>query len=128
MSNDFDELLRRWLRDRGRSDQALLERVAGHVAVLPPRRPSRWGGLARAAVILLAVGLAAAVLIRPSIPAGGEGVGVAGPSVSASPAGSGGPVGACRDGEWPRTVITCEAAYRVGVAGRAPAWSGPGSG
>ena len=71
MSDDFDDLddlLKRWLRDRGATDRSALEALAGHVAVLPPRRGRRRqvGPLAAAAAIIAAVGLAAFAVVPRS--------------------------------------------------------------
>ena len=41
MKDDFDDLLDRWLRDRGASDRATIRALAGNVATLPPRRRHR---------------------------------------------------------------------------------------
>jgi len=73
MKDDFDDLLDRWLRDRGASDRATIRALAGNVATLPPRRRHRPPILAAAAAVAVAVGLAAFALL----PRGG--------SVSASP-------------------------------------------
>lgn len=62
MTDEFEDLLRRWLRDRGRTDRRLLASVAGHVAVLPPRRPNRRRPLlimAATLVIAIVAGYAA---------------------------------------------------------------------
>lgn len=56
MSDDFEDLLKRWLRDRSRTDPSTLQALAGNVAALPPRRrnrPSRLLPLAASIVVLL---------------------------------------------------------------------------
>lgn len=56
MSDDFEDLLKRWLRDRSRTDRSTLQALAGNVAALPPRRrnrPSRLLPLAAAIVVVL---------------------------------------------------------------------------
>jgi hypothetical protein len=59
MSDDFEDLLKRWLRDRGTADRSAVRALAGHVATLPPRnrrrQPTR---LAAAAAVIVALGLA----------------------------------------------------------------------
>lgn len=62
MSDDFEDALKRWLRDRGVADRSDLDALAGHVAVLPPRRSRRGAGLAAAAAVIVALGLAAFAL------------------------------------------------------------------
>ena len=62
MSDDFEDLLRRWLRERGRPDREQLAALAGHVAVLPPRRSRpRWPLLLVATFVVLVVALVAAL-------------------------------------------------------------------
>ncbi|HEX2756282.1 MAG TPA: hypothetical protein VHM48_12510 [Candidatus Limnocylindrales bacterium] len=63
MSDDFEDLLKRWLRDHGATDRSAIEAVAGHVAVLPPRRRRQLGPLAVAAAVIVAIGLAAFALV-----------------------------------------------------------------
>jgi len=58
MSDDFEDLVKRWLRDRGATDRSAIEAMAGHVAVLPPRRRRQPGPLAAAAAVVVAIGLA----------------------------------------------------------------------
>lgn len=65
MSDDFEDLLKRWLRDRAGSDRSALQALAGNVAVLPPRRPSRRTPLAVAASILIIIGVIALGAPRP---------------------------------------------------------------
>jgi len=65
MSDDFEDLLKRWLRDRGATDRSAFEAMAGHVAVLPPRRARQVGPLAAAAAVVVAIGLAAFALAPP---------------------------------------------------------------
>jgi hypothetical protein len=62
MSDDFEDLVKRWLRDRGATDRSTLEAMAGHVAVLPPRRRRQQGPMATAAAVIVAIGLAAFAL------------------------------------------------------------------
>jgi hypothetical protein len=62
MSDDFEDLVKRWLRDRGATDRSALEAMAGHVAVLPPRRRLQPGPMATAAAVVVAIGLAAFAL------------------------------------------------------------------
>jgi hypothetical protein len=62
MSDDFEDLLKRWLRDRGATDRSTLEFVAGNVATLPPRRRRQPSQLAAAAAVIVALGLAAFAL------------------------------------------------------------------
>jgi hypothetical protein len=76
MKDEFDDLLDRWLRDRGASDRATIRALAGNVATLPPRRRRRPPALAAAAAVAIAVGLAAFALMprtgsvsaSPSVP------------------------------------------------------------
>ena len=76
MSDDFEDLVKRWLRDRGATDRSAIEAMAGHVAVLPPRRRRQTGPLATAAAVIVAIGVAAfafaprqgSVTSRPSSP------------------------------------------------------------
>ena len=63
MSDDFEDLLRRWLRDRAGTDRSALQAMAGNVAALPPRRqPRRLWPLAASIVVML--GLIALVATR----------------------------------------------------------------
>jgi hypothetical protein len=62
MTDDFEDLVKRWLRDRGATDRSAIEAMAGHVAVLPPRRRRQSGPLAAAAA-MVTIGLAAFVLM-----------------------------------------------------------------
>ena len=66
MSDDLDEILKGWMARRGAADHFALEELAGHVAVLPPRRRRQIGPLASAAAVLLALGIAAIALIPRS--------------------------------------------------------------
>ena len=59
MSDDFEDLLKGWLRQRGTADQADLRAIAGHVAVLPPRRGGRPANLVAAAAVIVALGIGA---------------------------------------------------------------------
>ena len=61
MSDDFEDLLRRWLRDRAGTDRSTLRVLAGNVAALPPRRPPRRMLPLVASITLLVVALALAV-------------------------------------------------------------------
>lgn len=70
MSDDFEDLLKRWFRDRAGSDPAALEALAGNAAALPPRRRSGPGRLVPiAASIVVLIGLL--VVVAP--PFGGVG-------------------------------------------------------
>jgi hypothetical protein len=61
--NDFEDSLKRWLRDRSVADPSDLRALAGHVAVLPPRRRRRDPRLAAvAAAVVVAIGLTAFAL------------------------------------------------------------------
>jgi hypothetical protein len=62
MSDDFEDLLKRWLRERGTTDRSAIRALAGNVAVLPPRRRRGFSPLARAAVVLVAIALGAVIL------------------------------------------------------------------
>ena len=62
MSDPFEDLLRRWLRDRGGTDHAALQALAGNVAALPPRRRRTASPIAAAAAVILALGLGALAL------------------------------------------------------------------
>jgi hypothetical protein len=62
MSDDFEDLLKRWLRERGTSDRSAIRALAGNVAVLPPRRRRGLSPLASAAVVLVALALGAVIL------------------------------------------------------------------
>jgi len=64
MSDDFEDLLKRWLRDRAGNDRSAIQALAGSVAVLPPRRAGRRTPLAVAASILVMIGLIALVAPR----------------------------------------------------------------
>jgi hypothetical protein len=58
MSDDFEDLLKRWLRDRAGNDRSALQALAGNVAALPPRRQRRLGPLVSlAASIVVLLGL-----------------------------------------------------------------------
>ena len=80
MSDDFEDLLKRWLRDRAGDDRSAVRALAGSVAVLPPRRPNRTGPLAVAASILVVIGL-----IALAIPRTGEVSSEGSPSSPATP-------------------------------------------
>ena len=57
MSDEFEDLLKRWLRQRGAADRSTLQALAGNVAALPPpnrRQPSKLA----AAAVIVALGLA----------------------------------------------------------------------
>ena len=62
MSDDFEDLLKRWLRDRAGNDRSALQALAGNVAALPPRRRRGFSPLASAAIILVALALGAFIL------------------------------------------------------------------
>ncbi|HLQ48117.1 MAG TPA: hypothetical protein VK233_04035 [Candidatus Dormibacteraeota bacterium] len=62
MSDEFEDLLKRWLRQRGAADRSTLQALAGNVAVLPPRRRRKPSNLAAAAAVIVALGLAAFAL------------------------------------------------------------------
>src|SRR5438876_416915 len=66
MNDEFEDLLKRWLRDRGGTDRSALQAPAGNVAALPPRRRRRSSPLAAAAAIVLALGLGAFALMPRS--------------------------------------------------------------
>jgi hypothetical protein len=56
MSDDFEDLLKRWLRDRAGNDRSALQALTGNVAALPPRRQRRMGpvvSLAASVAVLL---------------------------------------------------------------------------
>jgi hypothetical protein len=58
MSDDFEDLLKRWLRDRAGNDRSALQALAGNVAALPPRRQRRLGPLVSlAASVAVLLGL-----------------------------------------------------------------------
>jgi hypothetical protein len=57
MSDEFEDLLKRWLRQRGAADRSTLHALAGNIAALPPpnrRQPSKLA----AAAVIVALGLA----------------------------------------------------------------------
>jgi hypothetical protein len=62
MSDDFEDLLKRWLRDRAGNDRSAIRALAGNVAALPPRRRRGLSPLASAAAILVALALGAFIL------------------------------------------------------------------
>jgi hypothetical protein len=62
MNDDFEDLLKRWLRERAGSDRSVLQALAGNVAAFPPRRRRQPSQLAAAAAVILALGLAAFAL------------------------------------------------------------------
>jgi hypothetical protein len=63
MSDEFEDLLKRWLRQRGAADRSTLQALAGNVAALPPRpRRRQPSNLAAAAAVIVALGLAAFAL------------------------------------------------------------------
>ena len=64
MSDDFERLLERWLRERGRSDPKALSALAGHVAILPPRRSRPRRPLLLAAALVAVVAVVVASLPR----------------------------------------------------------------
>jgi hypothetical protein len=72
MSDDFEDLLKRWLRDRAGTDRSEIQALAGNVAALPPRRQRRLAPLMPlAAAIVVLIGFA--VLASPRFgESGGE--------------------------------------------------------
>jgi hypothetical protein len=62
MSDEFEDLLKRWLRQRGAADRSTLQALAGNVAALPPRNRRQPSNLAAAAAVIVALGLAAFAL------------------------------------------------------------------
>lgn len=64
MSDNFEDLLKRWLRDRAGDDRSAVQALAGNVAALPPRRPNRTRPLAVAASVIVMLGLLAFALPR----------------------------------------------------------------
>ncbi|HET9456573.1 MAG TPA: hypothetical protein VFO78_04480 [Candidatus Limnocylindrales bacterium] len=89
MSGDFDDLLRRWLRDRAGADRTSLRAMAGNVAALPPRRQPRglWPLVASLVVML---GLIAVLATRSGQVGGDPGPGLSqtaerSPSTTMSP-------------------------------------------
>ena len=63
MSDEFEDLLKRWLRERGAADRSTFQALAGNVATLPPRRHGQPSNLAAAAAVIVALGLAAFALV-----------------------------------------------------------------
>jgi hypothetical protein len=62
VSDDFEQQLERWLRERGRSDRETLAALAGYLAVLPPRRSRpRWPLLLAATVVVAVVATVASL-------------------------------------------------------------------
>jgi hypothetical protein len=57
MSDDFDDLLKRWLRQRAGDDRAAMRALAGNVAVLPPRRNRQRELLPLVASVAVLIGL-----------------------------------------------------------------------
>ena len=57
MSDDFEDQLKQWLRQRAGDDRAAVQALAGNVATLPPRRarPSRLVPLAAGIAVLVGV-------------------------------------------------------------------------
>ena len=83
MSDDFEEILKRWLRDRAGNDRSALQAMAGNVAALPPRRRRRPSALLPlAASIVVVVGLLAVLMSRQT----GVGTGAT-PTPAETPAG-----------------------------------------
>ena len=64
MSDDFENLVKRWLRDRAGQDRSALEALAGNVAVLPPRRRQPNRLLPLVASVVVGAGLVALVSPR----------------------------------------------------------------
>lgn len=103
MSDDFETRVREALRRRGAPDQVALERLAGYVAALPPRRSHRLRNLSLAASIVVLLGLVAVALP----PVGGVGTkGSSPPDSGVAPSGavSGSPAGTPPTDE---TRLTC---------------------
>lgn len=63
MSDEFEDLLKGWLRDRGAADRSTLEALAGNVATLPPPSRRQPSNLVAAAAVIIALGLAAFALV-----------------------------------------------------------------
>lgn len=78
MSDDFEDLLRRWLRERGRADRDELAALAGRVAVLPPRRSGP-----RRPLLLVATFVVLVVALVAALPRLGQTVAEPSPSPSA---------------------------------------------
>lgn len=64
MSDDFEDLLKRWLRDRAGNDRSTLQALAGNVATLPPHRREPGRLLPLVASVAVIVGLLAVVSPR----------------------------------------------------------------
>jgi hypothetical protein len=62
MSDEFEDLLKGWLRQRGAADRSTLQALAGNVAALPPRPRRRPSNLAAAAAVIVALGVAIVAL------------------------------------------------------------------
>jgi hypothetical protein len=83
MSDDFEDLLKRWLRDRAGSDRSALRALAGNVATLPPRRRRQPSQLAAAAAVIIALGLAGFALAPRFSSVGGTANGPVAPDPAA---------------------------------------------
>jgi hypothetical protein len=81
MSDEFEDLLKRWLRERGGTDRSAIQALAGNVAALPPRNQRRPSQLATAAAVLVALGLGVFFLV----PRSGGVTAPAGPTGGTSP-------------------------------------------
>lgn len=62
MSDDFEDLVKRWMRDRAGNDRSVVASLVDNVATLPARRRRQPSQLAAAAAVILALGLAAFAL------------------------------------------------------------------
>lgn len=113
MSEEFEDRVRSWLRERGRTDRELLASVAGHVAVLPPRRPNRR----RPLVVIAATLVLAVVALYALLPQVGQ---VASPDTSDSPRPPGTVIRYVGDGftfDFPATWRVISESEHVGLHG-----------
>jgi hypothetical protein len=93
MSDDFEDLLKRWLRERAGDDRAALRALAGNVATLPRRRqPNRLLPLVASVAVIVGILVFAAPRLGQT---GGQAV-VAPPSTTPVPT-LGGPAGFAGD-------------------------------
>jgi hypothetical protein len=63
MSDEFEDLVKRWMRDRAGNDRSTLADVASNLATLPPRRRWQRSQFAAAAAVTIAIGLTALALV-----------------------------------------------------------------